>query len=170
MAMKQDKKELLAGSLTFIVFILFFFYVFVGEAEEKGASPFSSSYIISATFKDTDGIGVGSSVMLAGILVGSVSSIELTSDFRSLVKLSVLKDVLLPEDTALSIQSDGLFGMKYIDILPGGDEEYIALTNGYVSYTQDSMRLSDILDKVVSYAKLKIKECNKCLSGKNGDV
>jgi phospholipid/cholesterol/gamma-HCH transport system substrate-binding protein len=90
---------------------------------------------------------------LAGIDVGYVGAIALGEGRRAKVTLVIGNpDLPIPADTAAAIETDGIFGEKYVELYPGGDFE--VLSNGErVSYVQDSVVLESLLNQVVSRSK-----------------
>ncbi len=165
MTMKQEVKEILSGILVFAIFAVFFSYVFMSKQRYSDSDNYGKYYKISANFQDIEGIGIGSKVRIAGIDVGEVSSIHLSNAFKSQVDMAINKEVKLPEDSAIIVESEGLFGSKYLEILPGA-EEILIENGGYISYAQDTIRISNIIERVVEFTKNKAKECNACLSQK----
>ena len=62
--------------------------------------------------------------------------------------------VNIPDDSSASIVSSGVMGNKYIEIEPGGSEEYIE-NNGEFFYTQDAIVLEELVDRIISLGKAK---------------
>lgn len=112
-----------------------------------------NNLILVAEFGRIDGLRIDSPVRLAGIDVGYVSAIALGESRRAKVTLSIANPGLpIPADTAAVIETDGIFGEKYVELHPGGDFE--VLSNGQrISYVQDSVVLESLLNQVVSRAK-----------------
>ena len=120
--------------LIFLFFIFFLFSIYINLN-------FNDSIKFNALFKYAEGIEKGSSVKIAGIKIGEVTSIELKDGF---VYLSGLIDSAhpIPSDSILQIQSDGIFGNKYLLIEPGFDFPFennkeILFTNTSDSYSID---------------------------------
>jgi phospholipid/cholesterol/gamma-HCH transport system substrate-binding protein len=116
----------------FLIFFLFSIYINLN---------FNDSTKFNALFKYAEGIEIGSSVKIAGIKIGEVTSIELNDGS---VYLSGLIDSAhpIPSDSILQIQSDGIFGNKYLLIEPGFDFPFennkeILFTNTSDSYSID---------------------------------
>ncbi len=164
--MKNNTKNILYGIVLFGFFVAFFFYVFISKQDYQNKKQLADSYIVKASFYDIEGIKAGSQVRIAGVNVGKVVAISLSNAFKSQVEISIPNNINLPADTAVIVESDGVFGDKYIEILPGADDYFIP-HNGFISYAQDTMRISAMLEKFVDYAKNKIIECNACLDNKN---
>ena len=58
----------------------------------------------------------------------------------------------IPVDSSISIETDGIMGSKHLEILPGGDEEMMENGDSF-GYMQDSLILSELLDKVNAFMK-----------------
>ena len=107
-----------------------------------------------ATFNKIDGLNIGDNVMISGINVGFVNDITLENNYP---KISMLVDenLNISRESSISIQTDGLFGSKFLVIEIGGEEEYLK-SNDSFSYVEDSILLQDLLDNII-----KIGENNK---------
>ena len=111
-----------------------------------------SAFHLVAEFGRADGIFVGSPVRAAGIKVGVVSDMALNEQQRAVLTLQFDNPIALTEDAFAIIETDGLFGSKYIELDPGGDD--ILLESGERIYnTQDSQLLEDIMVGIVERAR-----------------
>ena len=77
---------------------------------------------LSATFNKIDGLTEGANIMISGINVGFVEKIKLIKNYP-VVSMQIKKDIKISEDSSISIQTDGLFGSKFLLIELGGVEE-----------------------------------------------
>lgn len=111
-----------------------------------------TDYTVFATFNRTDGLVVGDHVRMAGVDVGRVIDSKLDSDFRATLTMSIDSDIKIPDDSSASIISSGLTGSKYIEIEPGGSDDFIA-PQGEFLYTQDAMVLEELVDRLISIGK-----------------
>ena len=109
-------------------------------------------YPIYARFGRTDGLSVGDAVRMAGINIGKVTAARLDNNYNAVLTLEIKDNVKVPDDSSASIVSDGVLGSKYIEIEPGGDEEYLP-SGGEFAYTQDAMVLEELLDRIISIGK-----------------
>jgi phospholipid/cholesterol/gamma-HCH transport system substrate-binding protein len=107
-----------------------------------------------ATFNKIDGLSVGDHVMISGIRVGFVNDIILENSYPK-ISMMVDENLNITRDSSISIQTDGLFGSKFLVIEIGGEEEYLK-SNDSFSYVEDSILLQDLLDNII-----KIGESNK---------
>lgn len=77
-------------------------------------------YSVEAVFPDALGIREQARVYLAGVEVGEVQKVWLTSDLRARVRIALRKDVVIPEDTVAVVMSPGIAGVdKLITLVPG---------------------------------------------------
>ena len=74
---------------------------------------------ISVEFKDVAGLDAKSTVRLAGVRVGKVARIRLTSDGRAIVDMDLDHEVELRRGASASIANLGLLGEKYVELVPG---------------------------------------------------
>ena len=115
------------------------FLIYAGQATGFAGGS-SDLYHLTASFRSAEGVTVGSDVRLAGVKIGTVTDLSLnTESFRAEAELSLDRDVVLPDDTAALIASEGLLGGNFIELIPGGsmfnfeDGQVIADTQGAVS-------------------------------------
>lgn len=113
-----------------------------------------SDYNVYATFNRTDGLSIGDKVRMAGIDVGHVEKSVLDDDYRATLTLKIRDGILIPDDSSASIVSSGIMGKKYIEIEPGGSEEFIE-NDGEFFYTQDAIVLEELIDRIISLGKAK---------------
>ena len=107
-----------------------------------------------ATFNKIDGLNVGDNVMISGISVGFVNDIILDNSYPK-ISMMINENLKITRDSSISIQTDGLFGSKFLVIEIGGEEEYLKSTESF-SYVEDSILLQDLLENII-----KIGENNK---------
>ena len=118
-----------------IFFLLLFFINYFSVNFLKQDKIFFTSY-----FNYTEGLEIGSDVVLAGIDVGKVTGLELQDD-GVLVSGSINNEYAIPSDSILIIRSNGIFGKKSLLIEPGfGDiiqDKYHEFTSTKDSYSVD---------------------------------
>ena len=107
-----------------------------------------------ATFNKIDGLNIGDNVMISGISVGFVNDIILDNSYPK-ISMMVNENLKITRDSSISIQTDGLFGSKFLVIEIGGEQEYLKSMDSF-SYVEDSILLQDLLDNII-----KIGEKNK---------
>lgn len=78
---------------------------------------FGSGYQVAARFADASGIGKGTVVMVAGVPVGSVSSVSIAGNAVD-VTMAINGGVVLPHRTAAAIQVETLLGVEDVALQP----------------------------------------------------
>jgi len=100
-----------------------------------------------ATFNKIDGVSVGTDVVISGIKVGEVKEIFIKDNYPQ-ISINVNKNIEISDDSSVSIQTDGLFGKKFLLIEIGGNNVY--LKNGEkFSFSEDSIVIEDLLGKII---------------------
>ncbi|MEQ1530146.1 MAG: outer membrane lipid asymmetry maintenance protein MlaD, partial [Methylococcales bacterium] len=104
------------------------------------------SYTVSANFENSGGLKVKSPVSVAGVKIGQVSAITLdTTTHQSVVAMSIDSQYnKLPDDTTASIFTAGLLGEQYVNLEPGGSEEFLQ-DQGKIEITQPAIILEQAI-------------------------
>ncbi|MEQ9447354.1 MAG: MlaD family protein, partial [Rhodospirillaceae bacterium] len=110
------------------------------------------TFRLTADFGQADGVYVGTPVRVAGINVGAVADATLNTESRAVLTLEFINHVPLPRDTAAVIETDGIFGTKYIELYPGGDERLLG-AGERISYTQDAVIIEELIALIVDQAR-----------------
>jgi phospholipid/cholesterol/gamma-HCH transport system substrate-binding protein len=106
----------------------------------------SKTYTITAQFDNIAGVKKGSSVQVAGVVVGTVSRIWLDADGVANVDLQVDKKLELSIDTMASVKSQGLIGDKFVALSLGGDDELFK-DGGILTDTESSVDIESLISK-----------------------
>lgn len=115
--MAETRAEILAGAAVLAAAIGFLIYA----GRETGVTGPAGSYALTASFRSVEGVRVGTDVRLAGVKVGTVTALELNPQtFFADAVLSVQSGIVLPDDTAALISSEGLLGGNFVELVPGG--------------------------------------------------
>lgn len=148
---REEAKSLNVGLyIAFVILAVLAFFVLSGDKMSHADD--GSYYALDARFGRTDGLLVGDKVRLAGVTIGRVVNAKLDNNFKAILTLEIKDGIKIPDDSSASIVSSGLMGPKYIEIEPGGSEDYIA-PHGEFAYTQDAMVIEELLDRIVSIGK-----------------
>ncbi|MCP5074072.1 MAG: outer membrane lipid asymmetry maintenance protein MlaD [Rhodobacteraceae bacterium] len=122
----------------------------VYAAGTAGVSGPTDSYEIHANFRSVEGINLGTDVRLAGVKVGSVTGLALNPlTFRADTTMAVSSGIILPDDSAIMISSEGLLGGNFVELIPGGSEFNLE-PGGEILDTQGSVSLISLLLKFVT--------------------
>lgn len=116
------------------------------------------SYTVIARFDNSGGLKVKSPVSAAGVKIGQVSAISFdTKTYQSVVKMAIYSQFNeLPSDTTASIFTAGLLGEQYVNLEPGGSDEYLT-DGGNIEITQPAI----ILEKAIGQFLFKSAEDKK---------
>ncbi len=144
--MTLENREIGVGALVMVALIGLISYLNSGH--DTVASAVDGTRV-TAGFNRVDGLTEGSGVYLSGIKVGIVEKMWLSDNFRAVVTIRIKDDVVLPKDSSAAIHTDGLFGSKFVTLEPGAEDA--ALADGdRISFTQDAVVVSDLLDLIIS--------------------
>ena len=144
--MSENRLEIAVGGVVLALAVGFAAFL----AQSTGLSGSSSSYPISASFRSAEGISVGTDIRLAGVKIGTLSDLKLNSEtYRAESILSVRNDVRIPDDSALTVASEGLLGGSFIEVIPGASLDYLEAGDEIID-TQGSVSLIQLLLKFVS--------------------
>ena len=138
--------EVLVGAAVLAVAIGFFFYA----SGTTGAGAGGQTYELAASFRSAEGIAVGTEVRLAGVRVGTVTDMTLDpTSFRAETTFSLRDDIVLPDDSAIAIASEGLLGGNFVEIIPGGSPFNYG-PGDMITDTQGAVSLITLLMRFVS--------------------
>jgi phospholipid/cholesterol/gamma-HCH transport system substrate-binding protein len=142
--MKKFDVQFLVGVFIIVgVLCLGYLSIRLGDLDLFG----ENGYTVDAVFSDIGGLKINAEVVIAGVRVGSVKSIEL-DDYMARVTLQIREDVKLQEDAIVSVKTKGLIGEKFVEITPGGLDE--TLSNGdRLRETEPAVDLEELISKFV---------------------
>ena len=144
--MSENTTEVIVGGV--VLAAAAFFLVYAGQTTGFGEA--SGDYDLQASFRSAEGVSVGTDVRLAGVKVGTVTSMDLNAQtFRADVQLAIEEGIDLPDDTAAVIASEGLLGGNFVELVPGGSPFNLE-PGGEIVDTQGSVSLISLLLRFVS--------------------
>ncbi len=137
-------REARVGIFVLLGLIVLTFFTFRvskwGLIAEKG-------YRLTVDFDTASGLEPKSDVKMAGVPIGKVEEIELVGNRARLV-LRVQQGVRIPIDSVASIQTQGLLGEKYVEILPGKDAQRNLPAGGQIAKTLNPVNLDEMVRKL----------------------
>ena len=139
--------EALTGFAVLAVAGLFTWYV----ASSSSIRPSATGYELKAEFLTAHGLAVGTQVHMAGIPIGSVTSLELDPQrLVAVLGLSIEDQYEIPVDSLLIVMQDGMLGDHFLEFRPGGSENPI-LPGSRIGYgrTQSAVDLATLLSEIV---------------------
>jgi len=80
---------------------------------------------LHATFAEIAGLSPRAPVVIGGVKIGTVTSIELDADYYARVTIDVDATLRLPDDSSAAILTQGLLGNQYIGIELGASEDML---------------------------------------------
>ena len=141
--METEKKIRLKKFFYGIIAFIILLNLVLTEKNRGGGNV--NNYFI--TFNKIDGVSVGTDVVISGIKVGEVKEIFIKDNYPQ-ISVNVNKNLRISDDSSVSIQTDGLFGKKFLLIEVGGNDVY--LKNGEkFSYAEDSIVIEELLGKII---------------------
>ena len=144
--MSESKIEIFVGAIVVAIAIYFTSYLL----QVTGVATQTNHYVIHASFRSAEGVRVGTDVRLAGVKIGTVTRLELDSaSYEARSTLSIEQDILIPDDSSLSIASEGLLGGNFVEVVPGGSFVYLEAGDEVVD-TQGSISLIQLMMRFVS--------------------
>jgi len=145
MARGQQLAETSMGAVVLVAAGAFFVYAL--SAGGKGLA--SSGYELSARFGQVGALQPGADVTVAGVKVGTVTSLKLDpKTFLAEAQLNLDQTVKLPSDSTAKITSDSLLGGQHIAIEPGGASDNLK-AGGEIQNTQGAVDLFSLVGQVL---------------------
>lgn len=125
--MKRDNFK--AGLFVLATVILLFYIILkVGE----GGLFFSGNYTLYMDVTSAVGLDRNTPVQIAGVDVGIIKEINLTSDNVARLNLSINKGVKIASDTRGVIKQTGMLGDSYVDLEPGNPANGVLKNGGTI--------------------------------------
>jgi phospholipid/cholesterol/gamma-HCH transport system substrate-binding protein len=137
-------REARVGIFVLLGLIVLTFFTFRvskwGLIAEKG-------YRLTVDFDTASGLEPKSDVKMAGVPIGKVEEIQLAGNRARLI-LRIQQGIRIPIDSVASIQTQGLLGEKYVEILPGKDGQRNLPAGGQVANTLSPTNLDEMVRKL----------------------
>ena len=110
-----------------------------------------------AAFDQTGGLKVRAPVVISGVKVGQVDSIELDKNFRARARLELDDSLKLPVDSSASIVTAGLLGDRYISLQLGGEDKLLQ-SGDDITITESAVILERLIGKLIHNTDVEKKE------------
>ena len=149
--MKREIREIIIGGAT--IAILIGALLILNFRDSISDVSGSQDLIITAKFNKVDGLSKDSEVRLGGIKVGHVFRMALDDQFRAVITFKLDKSVSIPKDSSASIQTDGLFGAKFVVLEPGAETANLK-SHDQLIFTQDAVIVTDLLELIISEGRI----------------
>ncbi len=109
-----------------------------------------------ATFEQVGDLKPRAAVVIAGVKVGQVVSIELDEFLEARCLLDVNPMLDLDVETSAAIRTAGLLGEKYVALVPGGSDEMLS-SGDQIGRTESAISIENLVGKFVTGAGLEEK-------------
>ncbi|WP_299639791.1 outer membrane lipid asymmetry maintenance protein MlaD [uncultured Ruegeria sp.] len=138
--------EILVGGVVLAGAVAFGVYA----SQSTGLSQGAAGYELGASFRSLEGVGVGTDVRLAGVKIGTVTGVSLNPDtYRADTTFTIADGILVPDDSAIVISSEGLLGGNFVEVMPGGSPFFFD-PGDEIEDTQGAVSLISLLVKFVA--------------------
>ncbi|HEY3887883.1 MAG TPA: outer membrane lipid asymmetry maintenance protein MlaD [Caulobacteraceae bacterium] len=122
---------------------------FLAYSLTAGGPRQAHGYAVEARFGQVGALAPGANVSVAGVKVGTVTSIDLDpKSYLAVVRLDLDPKVPLPEDSTAKISSDGLLGGAHVVIEPGGAPANLK-AGGQIENTQGAVDLFGLVGQML---------------------
>ena len=108
-----------------------------------------SGFLLHATFDQVGDLKPHAAVVVAGVRVGQVVSIELDEILRAHCVLDIDPDLGLDVETSASIQTAGLLGEKFVALEPGGSDDMLQ-SGDAIDRTESAISIENLIGKFVN--------------------
>lgn len=97
--------------------------IFLGSASNF----FSRTFVVSAVFKNVEGLKEGDKVWLSGVQIGTIKKVRIVIVGEVMVSMSLkeMQNEFIRKNATASIGSDGLIGNRIVVIQPGNSPQII---------------------------------------------
>jgi len=145
--MKQ-KKSLEAAVGAFVVLGIVGLIFLAYDVSQVDRVGHEGNYTVYASFATVSGLKKGASVDIAGVKVGQVTDITINAKtFEAQVTIAIDKHFqYIPDDSSISVLTQGLLGEKYLGIDIGASDTHLAQGDDF-QFTKSSLVLERLVDK-----------------------
>jgi len=114
--------ELKVGLITVVALALLVFYTFyVREFRVRAAT-----YTVHVTFDNARGLQRGDPVLMVGVKIGEVRSVQINPDLKAKVTLAIYQERPLYQHYQFQIATSGLIQERFIEVIPQPADPYAA--------------------------------------------
>jgi len=145
--MNNAKLELAVGIFMLIgMLCLGYLSIKLGKMELIGGN----NYRVSARFDSVSGLKPGARVELAGVEIGSVERIGLSSASgdQAEVTMKIKDGVKITDDVIASVRTSGIIGDKFIKLKPGGSEKVLK-DGSKIRETESAIDIEELVSKFI---------------------
>ena len=108
-----------------------------------------TAYHHTAQFSSVTGLNVGADVRIGGVNVGEVTAITLDPILlEAIAHFTIRNEVRVPDDSSVQVVTDGLFGGKFLRVVPGGSEATFKNGDEFVE-VENALALEELIGRAV---------------------
>lgn len=153
----KSRMELIVGMFIIVGLIILISFVFL----MRDFQIIKPGYRFDIVFGFANGLKIGAPARLSGVDIGEIKDIKIfyepsSPQTKVRVRIWVKKDAQVPSDSKVWINTLGLLGEKYIEILPGTNYNSLVRENDVIS-GQDPVAMEEITEETKKLV-LKIDE------------
>jgi phospholipid/cholesterol/gamma-HCH transport system substrate-binding protein len=142
--MNRNAIETVMGAVVLVVAAVLLFFAYTTSQVRA-----VTGYEVTANFLRVEGLRDGGDVRISGIRVGTIVSQSLDpKTFDAVVRMSIDPKYKLPVDSYAQIASNGLLGDKYLQIVPGNEDDVIK-AGGKIERTTPPISLESLIGQVM---------------------
>jgi phospholipid/cholesterol/gamma-HCH transport system substrate-binding protein len=108
---------------------------------------------VYASFDEIGGLKPRAPVVISGVKVGQIGSIELNEDYRARVAMHLDDNLELPSDSSASIVTSGVLGDRYVSIQLGGDDQLLH-DGDEITFVESAVILERLIGKLIHNADI----------------
>lgn len=145
----------------------------------KGTTLFNTTYKLTLVLPNAAGLKPTADVMMAGLAIGKVTSMELAEDERSVtIKLSIVSKYKIRKDARFTIEALGFLGDQYISVsVPDAGsttpDEIGYLQNGETVHGEGAYNVLAVVQSVsglIDQAKKTVKDLDQSITNINASA
>lgn len=122
--------------------------IIVGQVGGLG----QSGYILTADFDDAGGVRKGGDIMMAGVIIGRVDSVNLQGNDHASMVLRINEGIQITEDAFASVRTKGIIGDRYIRISQGSEDIFLE-PDSEIEETESAINIEDLISKYIFSGK-----------------
>jgi len=142
----QGKRAVIVG-----FFILVGVAIFMGALITLGKQKkaFTKGILVKAVFDNVNGLQAGNNIWFSGVKVGTVKKLELTSNAKVIVDMTIDKKSkdFIHEDAKAKIGSDGLIGNKIV-VIYGGTQNVPAVKANDILGVETALSTEEMMNSL----------------------
>ncbi len=145
----------------FVLIILVILAYITIDVSNLAISP-GGSYMVYTLMNNAEGVTKKTPVQVAGIPVGSVSSIELKNGRQAFVGLQIKKDVVLHQGVQVQLRIRGVLGDTFIELIQGPPDAPPLEDGAMIAPGQAQVQYQDVFESIGDITK-DLKEITEAL-------